>query len=154
MFLCLESIQALASIIETQNINLDLPAKVIVGQDTRASSPALTTLFISGAKALGATVVDLGIVTTPQLHYVVRSTWQNKPESASVEGYYTDLTKAFLQLIRSARPALTLVDCANGVGKLAAAEFGKRLEPLLQLSTINTGAVHIYPLNFPSQKAP
>lgn len=42
-------------------------SQVIVGRDTRESSPALCNLVIEGAKAVGAEVLDFGIVTTPQV---------------------------------------------------------------------------------------
>ncbi len=43
--------------------------KIVVGRDMRESSPALKTAFIEGARASGASVIDLDLVATPQLYY-------------------------------------------------------------------------------------
>jgi phosphoacetylglucosamine mutase len=51
----------------------DVRARVIVGCDLRESSPALLAKLIAGAEAAGATVVSVGVVTTPQLHFCVRT---------------------------------------------------------------------------------
>lgn len=42
---------------------------VVVGCDMRLSSPALHRAFIDGARAGGATVIDIGLVATPQLYF-------------------------------------------------------------------------------------
>ena len=42
---------------------------VVVGSDMRLSSPALHTSFINGARDAGASVIDLGLVATPQLYF-------------------------------------------------------------------------------------
>ncbi|VEL31038.1 unnamed protein product [Protopolystoma xenopodis] len=44
---------------------------VYIGWDTRPSSPALAKEVDSGARLLRAKCINLGIVTTPQLHYSV-----------------------------------------------------------------------------------
>jgi phosphomannomutase len=43
--------------------------KVVVGCDMRLSSPELKAAFIEGARASGASVVDVGLVATPQLYF-------------------------------------------------------------------------------------
>ena len=43
--------------------------KVAVGRDVRSSSPSLFEAFTRGAIEQGATIVDLGIVTTPMVHF-------------------------------------------------------------------------------------
>ena len=46
--------------------------RVIVGRDTRISSPALAAAVLEGVAAVGgAAATDIGVVTTPQLHYMV-----------------------------------------------------------------------------------
>lgn len=47
-------------------------AVVHVAADTRPSSPALVARVVAGVRAVGATVVDHGLLTTPQLHHIVR----------------------------------------------------------------------------------
>ncbi|MFB3924834.1 MAG: phosphomannomutase/phosphoglucomutase [Syntrophales bacterium] len=43
----------------------------VVGRDMRLSSPALAWAFIEGARAAGADVTDIGMVTTPLLYYAL-----------------------------------------------------------------------------------
>lgn len=44
--------------------------KVVVGRDTRGSSPELARLAVDGVESLGATAIDIGVVTTPMLHWI------------------------------------------------------------------------------------
>lgn len=46
-------------------------AEIIVGRDGRLSSPALTEALIDGLLVSGATVIDVGLVTTPMLNFAV-----------------------------------------------------------------------------------
>lgn len=43
--------------------------KVAVGRDVRASSPALFKHFVNGVLDQGGDVVDLGVITTPMVHF-------------------------------------------------------------------------------------
>jgi len=47
---------------------------IVVGRDMRLSSPALGNALISGARAAGAHVTDIGMVTSPLLYYAVIET--------------------------------------------------------------------------------
>lgn len=42
---------------------------VVVGSDVRLSTPALKAAFVEGVRAAGATVVDIGLVTSPMLYF-------------------------------------------------------------------------------------
>lgn len=44
-------------------------SQVLVGRDMRLSSPALRDAFVAGVVSAGATVIDLGLVTTPMLYF-------------------------------------------------------------------------------------
>ncbi|RXE56294.1 Fis family transcriptional regulator [Methanoculleus taiwanensis] len=44
---------------------------VVVGRDMRLSSPSLAEAFIEGALAAGASVVDIGMVSTPLLYHAI-----------------------------------------------------------------------------------
>jgi phosphomannomutase len=46
-------------------------AKIAVGRDCRLSSPELAAALVLGARARGATVVDIGVVSTDMLYYFV-----------------------------------------------------------------------------------
>src|SRR5215470_7716723 len=45
--------------------------RIAVGRDMRLSSPALASAFIDGATALGADVVDYGMIPTDMLYFAV-----------------------------------------------------------------------------------
>lgn len=97
-------------------------AKVVVGRDTRESSPVLADLFIKGVEATGSKAVNIGQVTTPQLHCAVVDT--NAHGSCNLEDYFNKLSKALGRLLgtNGAQPVLTnqiVVDCANGIGASA-----------------------------------
>ena len=69
---------------------------MIVGRDTRSSSPALATAVIDGIAAVGGQLTDIGVVTTPQLHYMVVATnTKGGYGEASLTGYYKKLTGAY-----------------------------------------------------------
>ena len=48
------------------------PGTIAVGRDTRTSGPALSAAVKAGLMACGCDVVDVGIVPTPGLQYIVR----------------------------------------------------------------------------------
>lgn len=58
-------------IVSKESIDTNIQADVIVGRDTRPSSPALAATVVAGAKAMHAIVQEAGVCTTPQLHFAV-----------------------------------------------------------------------------------
>ncbi|KAK4279695.1 hypothetical protein QN277_011433 [Acacia crassicarpa] len=109
------------------------PAEVILGRDTRPSGDALLTAAKEGiASIVGAIATDVGILTTPQLHWMVRA--RNMGMKASEEDYFEQLSSSFRCLMdlipseksnRSVPNDKLVVDGANGVG-------GGKLEVLLK----------------------
>jgi phosphoacetylglucosamine mutase len=101
-----------------------------------------------GAAACGAAVEDVGIVTTPQLHHCVRM--RNAPPAlraayGGLEGYPRMLREGFVGVLgglppRAAERGALVVDCAHGVGALAAATLAAAFEGLVQLRLRNVGA--------------
>jgi len=136
----LDSIMAKCGITETQG-------NIIVGRDTRKSSPSLATAVLDGIAAAGGSANDIGIVTTPQLHYMVVATnTKGGYGNPSLEGYYAKLTGAFKKFISGLdgklgnyTPKLEF-DGANGVGAPAMKEFAKHLEGVLEVNMHNTGS--------------
>ena len=63
---------------------------VLLGQDTRASSPELAAAAAAGVRATGAIAVDVGLCSTPMLHYAV---WEQGDDC--FDGYYARLLDAF-----------------------------------------------------------
>lgn len=105
-------------------VDLSRPATVVVGYDTRPSSVPLATAVKDGLASLQASVVDAGLVTTPQLHYLVLSNNTANTADAygepTLRGYYQKLSRAYNTLVegKAQIPSLT-VDCANGVGAVS-----------------------------------
>ena len=131
---------------QTQQLKLNLESvkpRVYVGRDTRASSPSLCALVVEGVQAMGGEVVDYGVVTTPQLHWVVRRA--NEGKDASVDAYYKTLSTAFATALRckpghsgaGVRLPPLVVDCANGVGAISLQHLAPLL-PQLPLQLVNT----------------
>jgi phosphomannomutase len=61
------------------NLFDDIPgAKVLLGMDTRKTSPMLRNAVKEGAMSLGVDVVSVGYCTTPQLHWLVAEDCHDK----------------------------------------------------------------------------
>jgi phosphomannomutase/phosphoglucomutase len=78
------------------------PGRIAVGRDTRTSGPALASALMAGILATGCDVVDLGVLPTPALQYVVRGRFvagamvtasHNPPEYNGVKVIDTDGTE-------------------------------------------------------------
>lgn len=137
-------IVTLKNIIQQQNINDKAPATVIIGRDTRESGTTLLRSAIQGIEAAQGIVKDYGIITTPQLHYLVVCTNTNGAYGeASVNGYYMKLIKAFARTrgtkINDLYEGELYLDAANGVGGIAAREFKKQLKNILTINVFNDG---------------
>lgn len=99
-------------------------AKVMVAHDTRVSCPLLLDAFKTGVEDLNGLLTNYGLLTTPQLHYMVRCHNSNEKYGVPSEtGYYQKLSKAFnniWSLIKFKSDGKyekdLFVDGANGVG--------------------------------------
>ncbi|XP_050751102.1 phosphoacetylglucosamine mutase [Gymnogyps californianus] len=127
-------------------VNQHEDASVFIGRDTRPSSEKLSQSVIDGISVLGGQYHDYGLVTTPQLHYMVccRNT-QGQYGRAMVEGYYEKLSKAFTELIKQVNTGFSSsgesqrhlkIDCANGIGALKLSE----MEPYFPKEVL----IHLY----------
>lgn len=115
-------------------IDLNTVGEVVVGRDTRASSARLALAICDGVGVLRPTHVrSVGVVTTPQLHYIVRC--ENDPSYGvpSIGGYEEKLLEAFGKLLSSGARSprrykgTVNVDCACGVGSIALSNMVERL---------------------------
>lgn len=90
------------------HINMRAPARVVFGRDTRPSSESLVTCLEEGLVAMGAESRNVGVVTTPILHYYVRciNTKGSMEEYGvdSEEGYYSKMGNAFKSLMVRRNP--------------------------------------------------
>ena len=130
----------------TVRVKPDVPSRVIFARDTRASGPALVEALVDALKATQTEYSDHGILTTPQLHYLVRcvntKTSKRPYGDASENGYYEKLSAAYVKAMkgRKAQGHVT-VDCANGVG-------GPKLKELITyLPAVDDGGVEIQTVN-------
>ena len=135
----------LERIVVKYGIDRSAPSLVIVGRDTRVSSPSLASACLAGVSSLGGRSEDLGLVTTPQLHYMVVATnTKGGYGQPSLPGYYDKLAGAFKKFMAlipdkgSYRPKLVF-DGANGVGAVSMKEFATRLSGILETEIANTG---------------
>nr|XP_040016142.1 phosphoacetylglucosamine mutase [Gasterosteus aculeatus aculeatus] len=137
---------SLKDIIEKESINMSQEANVFVGKDTRSSSVSLSKAVLDGVSALAGHSKDYGLVTTPQLHYMVCcQNTQGEYGEATMKGYYTKLSQAFIQLTKNASNCTDdqkhlSVDGANGIGALKVREMESHLKKELHISLFNDGS--------------
>jgi phosphoacetylglucosamine mutase len=95
-------------IITECSIDMSITASVVFGHDTRPSCPDLIRSLQDGLASLETKQINAGLVTTPQLHYLVRClNTQGSTEAygePTVEGYYRKLAKAFTTLSVNSTP--------------------------------------------------
>ncbi|GAB7350572.1 hypothetical protein MBLNU459_g1148t1 [Dothideomycetes sp. NU459] len=108
-------------LVKDLKINLETPSNVIFARDTRASGSRLVECLVDALKATDTQYTDYKLLTTPQLHYLVRCVntkgTQDEYGDVSEKGYYEKISAAFKQAMEHVKPSGTLtVDCANGVG--------------------------------------
>ncbi|XP_077592998.1 phosphoacetylglucosamine mutase [Stigmatopora nigra] len=138
-------VSVLEDIVKKEDIDRNQAALVFVGRDTRISSTSLAQMVIDGVSLLGGRYKDYGLVTTPQLHYMVccHNTMGCYGE-ATLEGYYSKLCRAFIELTKNTpnrtddQKHLT-VDGANGIGATKLREMEHHLKKELQISLFNEG---------------
>lgn len=137
----------------TKNLGVTTLAnsRVVFARDTRPSSPILAEALEAGIKAAGAQCQNFGLLTTPQLHYIVRCINSNGEYGKPTEdGYFEKLTEAFVKLrnIRKAKKmkkletykACLYLDAANGVGAGKVPILQSKLGELLQINLVNDGS--------------
>lgn len=130
-------LELIIDFVKKENITLDgkhAPV-VLLGRDTRPSGKHLIAAAKKGVASIaGAISEDVGVVTTPQLHWMVRE--KKKGMEASERSYFDQLATSFRYLmglapqrgLNTAGNEKLIVDCADGVG-------GEKLEELNSLLT-------------------
>ena len=95
---------------------------VLVGIDTRKSGNELLKACVDGIESVGVKVVQLGIVTTPELHFnVVKENTNGKLNYVNhLENCFNNLNTIFLNYRQN---NTYHIDCANGVGYLRLQEL-------------------------------
>ncbi|CAI0401616.1 unnamed protein product, partial [Linum tenue] len=142
-----ELLQLVEEFVAKEGIRFDgsRPAKVLLGRDTRPSGDSLLEAAKQGISSIvGASAVDMGIVTTPQLHWMVRA--KNKGLKAAELDYFEQLSSSYrclLDLIPNGSKVekaenKLVVDGANGVGSEKLEGLKKSLDGL-DIEIRNTG---------------
>ncbi|EPX74535.1 phosphoacetylglucosamine mutase [Schizosaccharomyces octosporus yFS286] len=133
----------LSSIFKKSQMPAEKNAQVFVAYDTRTSSKHLVEPVMAAAKVLKARCVDYHVLSTPQLHYLVKSTpVYNTADSIGVpteEGYFHRLSEAFHSLMASKHVCPSVVvDAANGVGAVKLKKLLKEInQDFLQVEIVN-----------------
>jgi phosphoacetylglucosamine mutase len=145
-----EVLALLENIAEKEGIDKGTPSVVVIGRDTRPHSEELAKCILNGAEAFGAIVHDLGLVTTPQLHFIVQRINEENSEfpvkdlnrEIAMANYYATLRNGYLDLIDSAETSSTLVseqkeciekshsivvDGSYGIGAISITDFAASL---------------------------
>ncbi|KAI4327235.1 hypothetical protein L6164_019720 [Bauhinia variegata] len=129
-------VQLINDFVKKENIQFSgvKPAEVLLGRDTRPSGNALLKAAKEGlASVIAAVAIDMGILTTPQLHWMVRA--RNKGMKASEHDYFGQLSSSFrclMDLIPRERGTFggmkdkLVVDGANGKEKVVPHGFGSK----------------------------
>ena len=96
LHLCNNQFKQLITDLDSNNNTNGITSNVAVAHDTRPSCAHLLAAFKSGADALKSNLVNYGLLTTPQLHYIVRClNTSGKYGNPSEAGYYTKISQAF-----------------------------------------------------------
>ncbi|XP_042900184.1 phosphoacetylglucosamine mutase isoform X2 [Parasteatoda tepidariorum] len=128
--------EVLKSILDSNKINFDLPANVYLAKDTRSSSEFLLQAAIDGVTSLNGEFKNFGLLTTPQLHFVVYCKNFGTYGTPTAEGYYEKLSNAFETLRSNSIESKTkytanmYVDGANGIGALKFKELQNYIKSL------------------------
>ncbi|KNC82100.1 phosphoacetylglucosamine mutase [Sphaeroforma arctica JP610] len=130
----------LQDIAKALDLNLEdiSKAKVIYGYDTRPSCPELVASLVDGFNAIGVEVCkDLGVVTTPQLHFVTRCLNDPSYGEATLEGYYRKIAEAFKKIQGPGKGPEVVLDGANGVGAPRTNDFKKYVGKAFNVTIVN-----------------
>ncbi len=139
---------------------------VHIGRDTRSHSLPLASLVIRAARAMGATVIDHGEVTTPQLHHFVMHANGHMlpsiiPQRCNESGYYEIMALSYAALLRTGSvrgghlgkqrlhsTSTLVIDGACGIGALKINQFHHIFEKL-RAEGCTVGLPTLHTVNFP-----
>lgn len=141
-----------------------LPKMVVhIGRDTRSHSPPLAALVIRAARAMGATVIDHGEVSTPMLHHFVMHANGHLlpsiiPQRCNENGYYEIMAMSYAALLRTGAvsggckrlPSTSklVIDGACGIGAPKVEKF-QRIFAMLRSEGFATDIPMLQTVNFP-----
>ncbi|XP_067657055.1 phosphoacetylglucosamine mutase-like [Haliotis asinina] len=138
--------EILEKIIASEKIDMSVEGHVSYARDTRPSSASLAHALMEGIQALGGKFKDFGLLSTPQLHYIVCcQNTQGKYGTPTEDGYYEKLSAAFIKFKEMGGKEGTYqdtvyLDAANGVGALKIQLMLKHLNDTLRINLFNDGS--------------
>ena len=93
--------------------------------------------YSKGVILCDSNVFNIGIVTTPMLHFLTHH-FNSGNQIIDHSVYYNFFSNAFLELTKGSLGGIT-VDCANGVGSVAGKNFIPLIKERLDMKLINCG---------------
>ena len=135
-----------AKVVVAEGIPDGSKGRVLLGQDTRPHSARLSSLALEGVALVGGVGDDCGLLTTPQLHHLVRlgngagQALIGPAEWNSEAGYYTMLWEAYARLTADAPAGARgplWVDAAFGIGAPKIEAMARRMGGALELRVAN-----------------
>ncbi|CAB4255570.1 similar to Saccharomyces cerevisiae YEL058W PCM1 Essential N-acetylglucosamine-phosphate mutase [Maudiozyma barnettii] len=153
-------IQYINEIVATLNIDSNVTPSIVVGMDSRESSPRLMDCLLSTlSPVFMAKIVNHNMLTTPQLHFLTAYQNNHEPSSddktvISVSQYDSKFQTAFKDLmnlyeIKDFNDCFEslVVDCANGIGAPQFQQFVKGLPQCNSIKFVNDDYTHPDTLN-------
>lgn len=137
-----ELTDVISLIIAGSSIDTMQQSHVMFAHDTRPSGEHLSNILEQALLAMHSSYDNLGILTTPQLHYMVWSKNAEDPPS-NVDDYYHKISTAFTKLLPESMtsPVTVVVDCANGVGAGALQKMSEVIgKKFLDVTLCNDGS--------------
>ena len=144
-------INCIEKIMKNEGImNINSKSVILIGHDCRPHSTDLSSTVMKGCGLFGGLCIDIGKVTTPQLHYIVQDTnklmlerpieWLNVP--GALENYYRTISYGYKELKKTVtgnKKAITsvVVDCSNGVGSIALGKMSEFISEILNIDIRN-----------------
>jgi len=130
-------------IIQETGIDINTSSHVALARDTRESSPQLASSVREGVECVGGVCNNFGLLTTPQLHYMVCCiNTKGSYGQPTEEGYYQKLSTAFTKLcsfVVGHSFTSFKIDGANGIGAPKAFKLKSYLSSL-SFSVHNDGS--------------
>ena len=93
-----------------------------------------------GLNAMKVSYTDFGLLTTPQLHWLVANQ-KSKPQPQDYIDYYADAFNKFCEMVTTENvdyQSRIVLDCANGVGAITFPKMIEKIEKYLKFELINT----------------
>jgi phosphoacetylglucosamine mutase len=85
----------------------------------------------------GCIVIDYDVQTTPILHYLVKCENDTGYGESTIKAYYKMLSDGYLEFVCDAGGEKVWIDCANGVGAIAAKQLGEGIKGVLMFELFN-----------------